>query len=108
MNGTIFHAYTEQILVSTLSPGDIVVMDNLPCHKVAGIQEAIENWEARLLYLPPTTPTSILSNRPSPNSRRCRERPVSGHVTASGTPLHRKLYSSAECRNLFRNSGYPT
>jgi transposase len=39
-----------------LSPGDIVVMDNLTCHKVAGIQEAIKSRDARLLYLPPYSP----------------------------------------------------
>jgi len=56
VNGDIFQAYVEQILVPTLSPGDIVAMDNLPCHKVAGIQEAIEGCEVRLLYLPPSSP----------------------------------------------------
>jgi|SRR3954451_5555091 hypothetical protein len=45
-----------QILAPTLGPGDIVVMDNLPCHKVAGVQEAIESRGAQLLYLPPYSP----------------------------------------------------
>jgi hypothetical protein len=56
VNGDIFRAYVQQILVPTLDPGDIVVMDNLSCHKVAGIQEAIESRQARLLYLPPYSP----------------------------------------------------
>jgi hypothetical protein len=42
MNGLAFLAYIEQILGPTLKPGDVVVMDNCPVHKVAGVEEAIE------------------------------------------------------------------
>ena len=56
MNGAAFMAYVEQILVPELSPGDIVVMDNLPAHKVAGVRQAIENVGAELRYLPPYSP----------------------------------------------------
>jgi len=44
------------VLAPTLSDGDIVVMDNLASHKVAGVREAIEATGARLLYLPPYSP----------------------------------------------------
>lgn len=40
MNGNVFRAYVEQVLVPTLAAGDIVVMDNLPAHKAAGIRES--------------------------------------------------------------------
>ena len=53
MNGAVFLAYVEQVLVPTLRPGDIVVMDNLAPHKVAAVREAIEAAGARLLLLPP-------------------------------------------------------
>jgi transposase len=56
MNGTVFLAYVEQILVPTLKPDDIVVMDNLPAHKAAGVREAIERAGATLLFLPPYSP----------------------------------------------------
>ena len=56
MNGDAFLAYVEQILVPTLKPGDIVVMDNLSSHKLPAIREAIEASGARLLYLPPYSP----------------------------------------------------
>jgi DDE superfamily endonuclease len=46
----------EQALAPTLRPGDVVVMDNLPAHKVAGGREAIAATGARLLYLPPYSP----------------------------------------------------
>jgi transposase len=52
----VFRAYVEQVLVPTLAPGDIVVMDNLSTHKVSGIREAIEAAGATLLYLPPYSP----------------------------------------------------
>lgn len=56
MNGETFRAWTEQFLAPVLKPGDIVVMDNLPSHKVSGIREAIEAQNALLLYLPPYSP----------------------------------------------------
>jgi transposase len=49
MNGNVFLAYIEQVLVPTLSAGDIVVMDNLPAHKIAGVRDAIEKAGATLL-----------------------------------------------------------
>jgi transposase len=52
----VFHVYVEQVLLPTLRPGDIVLMDNLRAHKVAGIREAVEQAGARLLYLPPYAP----------------------------------------------------
>ena len=53
MNGEAFLAYVEQCLVPTLKRGDIVVMDNVPAHKVDGVREAIEGVDAMLRYLPP-------------------------------------------------------
>jgi transposase len=52
MNGTVFLAYVEQVLVPTLEPGDIVIMDNLPAHKAAGVREVIRQAGAGLLFLP--------------------------------------------------------
>lgn len=56
MNGEAFKAYIEQVLVPTLLPGDIVVMDNLAAHKNAIIRQLIEAVGAELLYLPPYSP----------------------------------------------------
>ncbi len=55
-DGDVFRVFVEQVLGPSLTPGDIVVMDNLSAHKVAGIREAIESTGARLLYLPPYSP----------------------------------------------------
>lgn len=54
--GEVFLAFTREVLVPTLRPGQIVVMDNLSSHKVAGVREAIEATGAALVYLPPYSP----------------------------------------------------
>ena len=56
VNGDVFAAYLDQVLGPTLRPGDVVVLDNRPAHKVAGLAELVEARGARLLYLPPYSP----------------------------------------------------
>lgn len=56
MNGELFLAWVQQGLVGCLQPDDVVVMDNLATHKVAGVREAIESAGARLEHLPPYSP----------------------------------------------------
>ena len=56
MDGECFLAYVEQVLVPSLAPGDVVIMDNLPAHRVKGVRTAIESAAATLLYLPPYSP----------------------------------------------------
>ncbi len=56
VNGDIFRVFVDQVLAPTLCEGDVVVMDNLPSHKVKGIEEAIEGRGASLVYLPPYSP----------------------------------------------------
>lgn len=56
MDGETFRAYIEQVLAPTLKRGEIVFMDNVPVHKVAGVQQAIEARGAILFYLPAYSP----------------------------------------------------
>ena len=56
MHGAAFLAYVEQVLVPTLKPGDIVVMDNLPAHRSAAVRDAIRRAGAELRFLPPYSP----------------------------------------------------
>ena len=56
INGQSFRAYVEQLLVPTLKPGDIVIMDNLGSHKSLAIAQMIRSAGARLRYLPPYSP----------------------------------------------------
>ena len=110
MNGDIFQAYVQQILVPTLDPGDIVVMDHLSCHKVAGLQEAIESRQARLLDLPPYSPDLNPIEQAFAKLkallRKAGERTRDGLWNAIAQIL--QLLSPDECRNFFRSSGYPT
>ena len=55
-DGPIFLGYIEQVLCPALKPGDVVAMDNLSSHKVAGVRELIEAAGAEVLYLPPYSP----------------------------------------------------
>jgi hypothetical protein len=76
MHGDAFRAYVEQVLVPELAPADVVVMDNLPAHKVSGVREAIETAGAILLYLP----TLLSGLQPD----RARLRQVEGAASRRG------------------------
>lgn len=56
VDSLVFLAYLEQVLCPTLCEGDVVVMDNLPAHKVQSVRALIEARGARLIYLPPYSP----------------------------------------------------
>ena len=56
VNGDVFEAFVDQVLIPQLKPGDIVVMDNLSSHKRARVRELIETRKAELAYLPPYSP----------------------------------------------------
>src|SRR3984957_15099911 len=89
MNGEAFLAYIKQALVPELRPGDIVIMDNLPAHKVHGVRQAIEAGGASLASPPtcrPTAPTSIPSKWPAPNSRLSCAPPPPVQSQTSGKP----------------------
>lgn len=55
-DGDVFLAFMEQVLCPRLQPGQVVILDNLGAHKVAGVRELVEARGARLLYLPPYSP----------------------------------------------------
>jgi transposase len=108
MNGEAFLAYVEQVLVPTLHPGELVVMDNLPAHKPAAVRTAIEQAGAALLYLPPYSPDF----NPIENAfaklkallRRAAARTIDELWDAIGNALH--AFSLAECANYFTATGY--
>ena len=108
MNGPMFLAYVEQFLAPTLKHGDIVVMDNLPVHKVAGVQEAIETVGATLLYLPPYSPDlnpiEMAFSKFKALLRKAAERTICGLLRRIGRIA--KSFSPRECRNFLRHAGY--
>ena len=84
IDGEMFLAWIQPFLCPTLQPADIVILDNLRSHKVAGVRQAIEAAGATLLYLPPTRPISTPSKNSSPSSRHCSEKPPNDPSTNSG------------------------
>jgi transposase len=108
VNGAVFRAYVRQVLVPDLRRGDVVVMDNLGSHAVAGVREAIEGAGCRLLFLPPYSPDlNPIENAFSKLKgllRKAAERTVDGLWSAVGRLLG--CFTRRECRNYFRHCGY--
>lgn len=109
INGRSFTAYVEQILVPSLRPGDIVVLDNLGSHKGQAVRQAIEQAGAEMRFLPPYSPDlnpieqvfaklKTLIRRTAPRTRHTLWRSI-------GLLLDR--FPAAECRNYILNAGYP-
>ncbi|AHK45878.1 putative carboxy-terminus of transposase for insertion sequence NGRIS-7g [Ensifer adhaerens OV14] len=69
INGEWFEAYVAQVLVPTLKPGDIVILDNLSSHKRPAARALIEAAVATMAFLPPYSPDFNPIERPSPSSR---------------------------------------
>jgi transposase len=108
MDGELFLAYVRQFLCPTLRPGDIVILDNLSSHKVAGVKQAIAAAGATLLYLPPYSPDlnpiEKLFAKIKALLRKAAKRSVEALWNEIGELLD--SLSSTECANYFTSSGY--
>ncbi len=108
MSGAAFRAYVERVLAPALEPGDVVVMDNLGAHKVAGVAEAIEATGASVLYLPPYSPDLNPIEQAFAKLkallRKAAARTRDAWWAAIGDLLN--TYSPEECRNYLANCGY--
>ncbi len=108
INGTIFLAWVEQHLAPTLRPGDVVVMDNLSSHKVAGVREAIEATGAEVRYLPPYSPDlnpiELAFAKFKKLLRDGAERTAEALWNLCGSVLDH--FTEDECRNYFQHCGY--
>lgn len=108
MNRESFLAYIQQCLVPTLSPKDIVVMDNLPCHKQLGVIQAIEAVGANAFYLPPYSPDfnpiEKAFSKLKTLLRKSAERTVENLWKRIGSLI--ETYTPTECRNYFQSCGY--
>ena len=108
MDGPSFRAYVEQFVVPILRPGDIVVMDNLASHKVAGIRDAIEAAHAELRYLPPYSPDlnpiEQFFAKLKAMLRKAAARTVEALIAAIADIL--ATVTSRECENYLENQGY--
>lgn len=108
MNGAAFLAYIETCLCPTLQPGDIVVTDNLSCHKVQGVRAAIEAMGATLRYLPPYSPDlnpiEKMFSKLKALLRKAAKRTVDSPWTEIGRVLD--MFTPNECSNYFASCGY--
>ena len=108
MDGEAFLAYVAHVLVPELTPGDIVVMDNLPSHKVAGVRDAIKAAGASLLYLPPYSPDfnpiEMTFSKLKAVLRKAAARIVDELWDVIAESLDE--YTPEECRNCFVAAGY--
>lgn len=108
MNRIAFLAYVEQVLVPTLQPGDLVIMDNLPAHKPCEVRAMIEAAGAQLQYLPPYSPDF----NPIENAfaklkallRKVAARTLDDLWAAIRNALPQ--FTPAECANYFTAAGY--
>jgi transposase len=108
MTGEMFTAYAETILAPALTPGDIVILDNLPAHKVSGARAAIEAVGATMQFLPPYSPDfnpiEQAFSKIKSILRKAAARTVEALEDAIVTALD--AFTPDECSNYFTNSGY--
>jgi transposase len=108
INGDLFLAYVEQVLVPTLRAGDTVIIDNLSSHKLAGVRDAIEAAGAALLFLPAYSPDlnpiEMLFAKLKALLRAIAAKTIPTLWDAIGALV--ATVSAAECANFFRHAGY--
>lgn len=109
MTGELFEAYTRRVLLPELREGDVVVLDNLSCHRRAGVREAIEGKGCTLLllpaYSPDLNPIEMAFSKLKRLLRKAAARTVEALWEAIGRLLDR--FGPRECANYIRHAGYP-
>ena len=110
LTGDLFVAYVEQIVVPTLRPGDVVVMDNLRCHKRVGVTRAIERAGCTVRYLPPYSPDlnpiELAFSKLKGMLRKAGKRTIDALWEFLGQALD--AFAPDECRRYFQHDGYGT
>lgn len=108
INGDCFRVWMHQMLVPALQPGDIVVLDNLSSHKVAGIEDAIQAAGAQLRYLPPYSPDynpiEQVFAKLKTLLRKAGKRTVEELWSTIGALLDQ--FSPDECERYIQHAGY--
>lgn len=97
INGERFLLYVEAVLVPTLKPGDIVIMDNLGSHKSKAVRKAIRRAGAHLIFLPKYSP------RPEPHRAGLRKAQASLAKSRPANPRHRLLGYRTAARHVLRS-----
>ena len=110
INGELFEAYVDQVLVPDLRVGDIVVMDNLGSHKGTAVRTLIEAAGATLLYLPPYSPDFNPIEQAFSKLKSMLRKTAARTVNALWTAISQIIdtYTPEECTNYFSAAGYDT
>ena len=108
INGQSFRIYVEKVLVPTLCPGDLVIMDNLGSHKGPAVRHAIRNAGAKLFLLPKYSPDLNPIEQVFAKLKHLLRKAAARTREAVSNAIGKILgsYSAEECTNYFRNSGY--
>ena len=108
MHGAAFLAYVEQMLVPTLTPGDIVIMDNLPAHKPTAVRRAIEKAGAELRFLPPYSPDFNPIEKAFSKFKAFLKRVAARSIDELWDAIAQAvdIFTPNECRNYFTATGY--
>ena len=108
MTGAWFLAYVQQVLAPTLRKGDVVILDDLPAHKISAVREAVEASGAQLLFLPPYSPDfNPIENAFSKLKallRKAAARTVDELWNAVASAID--TFTPTECANYFAAAGY--
>jgi transposase len=109
INGEIFARWAARFLATPLSPGDIVILDNLGSHEGRAVRDAIRAVGGRLFFLPPYSPDlnpiEMMFAKLKTIARKAEERTVEDTWRRIGTLL--EAFSAEECANYLRHAGYP-
>lgn len=108
MTGAWFLAYVEQVLAPTLTPGDVVIMDNLPAHKSAAVRRAIEATGAEPRLLPPYSPDFNPIENAFAKLKALLRKAAARTVTTLERAIAEAIdtFTPAECANYFAATGY--
>jgi transposase len=108
INGRSFLAYVEQVLIPTLQPGDVVIMDNLGSHKRQASRRVIRAAGAKLLFLPAYSPDLNPIEQVFAKLKTLLRKRDTRSVDATWRAIGQLLdtFTPQECANYFANAGY--
>ena len=104
INGESFRTDIEKVLLPTIRPGDLVIMDNLGSHKGKAVRRALRSAGAKLFFLPKYSPIEQVFAKLKPLLRNAAARTLEAVVAAIGQLPG--SYTAQECANYFANAGY--
>ena len=108
INGELFLLYIETVLVPTLHPGDVVIMDNLSSHKSKAVRSAIRRVGAHLIFLPKYSPDLNPIEQVFAKLKHLLRKAGARTVDAVYAAIAQSLgsFTASECANYIKNAGY--